>query len=159
MLPPLHRCANAAAAAAPAPLPQQKFTHISRSKIMIFGREICVCEMCCFVMMNEKRQKTRNTYYFYYVRKSLLPLKMIKFSRSMFCHCSARAKLFKKKTPSHPACRTNFMQDNIPVRPDGLSLILFCEIFQSFNSQEFPHNFLFAVMQGLGVLVCPWSYF
>jgi hypothetical protein len=32
-------------------------------KIMIFGREIFKCEMCCFVMTNEKRQKTRNTYY------------------------------------------------------------------------------------------------
>jgi hypothetical protein len=64
MPPLLRQCANAAAAAAPAPLPQQKNTHISRSKIMIFGRENFLCEMCCFVMTNEKRQKTRNTYYF-----------------------------------------------------------------------------------------------
>jgi len=37
--------------------PQQKFTHISRSKIMIFGREIFVCEMCCFC--NDERQKKK----------------------------------------------------------------------------------------------------
>ncbi len=40
----------------------------------------------------------------------------MKFSRPLFCHCSARAKLFKKKTPNCPACRTNCMQDNISVR-------------------------------------------
>jgi hypothetical protein len=69
-------------------------------------------------MTNEKRQKTRNTYCFYYVGgNSLLPLKIMKFSRSLlFCHCSARAKLFKKKTPNYPACRTNCMQDNISMR-------------------------------------------
>ncbi len=26
---------------------------------MIFRREIFVCEMCCYVMMNEKRQKNK----------------------------------------------------------------------------------------------------
>ncbi len=53
-------------------------------------------------------------YYFYYIGKSLLPLKIIKFSRSLFCHCSVRAKLFKKKTPNCPASRTNCMQDKNP---------------------------------------------
>ena len=123
-MPPLLRpCANAAAAAAPAPLLQQKFTHISRSKIMKFGREIVVCKMCCFVMTNEIRQKTRNKYYFYYVRNSLSPLKIIKFSHSLFCHCSTRAKLFKKKTPNYSACRTNCMQDNISVRHSAVLFV------------------------------------
>ncbi len=42
---------------------------------------------------------------------------LTKFSRSLFCNCSARAKLFKKKTPTCPACRTNCIQDNISMRP------------------------------------------
>jgi hypothetical protein len=37
----------------------------------------------------------------------------------LFCHCSARAKLFKKKTPNYPACRTNCMQDNIRAPSEG----------------------------------------
>jgi hypothetical protein len=41
---------------------------------------------------------------------------LTKFSRSPFCNCSARAKLFKKKTPTCPACRTNCIQDNISMR-------------------------------------------
>jgi hypothetical protein len=71
-----------------------------------------VCVRCAvFVMTNEKRKKTRNTYYFYYVENSRSPLKIIKFSHSLFCHCSARAKLFKKRhlTTLHAgqtACRT-----------------------------------------------------
>ena len=114
MPPPLRRCADAAAAAAPAPLPQQKFRHISCSKIMIFGREIFVCEMCCFVMTNEKRQEQETHNYFYYVGNSLLLLKIIKFSCSLFCHCSARAKLSKKRhlTTLHTgqtACRTIYL--------------------------------------------------
>ncbi len=60
-----------------------------------------------------KENKTRNTYYFNYLENSRSPLKIIKFSHSLFCHCSVRAKLFKKKTPTYPACRTNCMQDNI----------------------------------------------
>jgi hypothetical protein len=64
-----------------------------------------------------KEKKMRNIYYFYYVKKSCLPLKIIKFCHSLFCHCSVRAKLFKKKTPNYPACRINCMQDNISVRP------------------------------------------
>jgi hypothetical protein len=122
MPPPLRCCTNAAAAAAPAPLPQQKFTHISHSKIMIFGKEIFVCEMCCFVMTNEKRQKTRNTYYyFYYVRNSRSPLKIIKFSHSLFCYyCSGRAKLLKKRhlTTLHAgqtACRTIYPCAKSPI--------------------------------------------
>ena len=77
----------------------------------MFRREIFVCEMCCFVMTNEKRQKTKNTYYFYYVRYSLLHLKIIKLA----VHCSAtvlREQIFSKKrhqTALHAgqtACRT-----------------------------------------------------
>jgi hypothetical protein len=66
---PLCHCANAAATATLAPLPLLPPLRRCRSiysrknscsKIMIFGREIiCVCEMFCFVMTDEIRQKNK----------------------------------------------------------------------------------------------------
>jgi hypothetical protein len=88
------------------------------------SEERFLCVRCAvFVMTNEKRKKTRNTYYFYFVKNSRSPLKIIKFSHSLFCHCSARAKLFKKKTPNYPACRTNCMQDNISVHQGSMWVV------------------------------------
>jgi hypothetical protein len=75
-----------------------------------------------FVITNEKNKKH---ILFLLRRKFTFASKNNKICRSLFCHCSARVKLFKKKTPNYPACRTNCMQDNISVRPLQHGSIIF----------------------------------